>query len=61
MSGNYRHATADLAGGSDCGAGFTAPRIVAATIGFGTPYVPALEGLDTFTGTVLHAAAYRDL
>jgi len=37
-----------------------ARAVVAATGGFGTPYRPALPGLDSFTGTVLHAADYRE-
>jgi putative flavoprotein involved in K+ transport len=36
-----------------------ARTVVAATGGFTNPHVPALPGLDTFTGTVLHASAYR--
>jgi putative flavoprotein involved in K+ transport len=36
------------------------PLVVAAGGGFATPYRPALPGLATFTGTVLHAADYRD-
>ena len=36
-----------------------APLVVAASGGFGTPYRPALPGLDTFTGTVLHSSQYR--
>ncbi|MBB5805669.1 putative flavoprotein involved in K+ transport [Saccharothrix ecbatanensis] len=38
----------------------TARRVIAATGGFGAPYRPALPGLDTFTGSVVHAAEYRD-
>ncbi|QLH25321.1 NAD(P)/FAD-dependent oxidoreductase [Streptomyces sp. Rer75] len=34
--------------------------VVAATGGFGRPNQPALEGLESFTGTVLHVAQYRD-
>src|SRR5687768_428814 len=34
-------------------------RLVAASGGFGAPYRPALPGLDTFAGHVLHAAEYR--
>jgi putative flavoprotein involved in K+ transport len=37
-----------------------ADRVIAATGGFGTPYRPALPGLDRFTGSVVHAAEYRD-
>ncbi|RSM47532.1 FAD-dependent oxidoreductase [Actinoplanes sp. ATCC 53533] len=34
--------------------------VVAASGGFGAPYRPPLPGLDGFTGTVLHAADYRE-
>ncbi|MBB3038009.1 flavin-containing monooxygenase [Hoyosella altamirensis] len=44
---------------TDTGASFTAPRIIAATGGFGTPHIPDIEGLNTFTGAVVHAADYR--
>jgi putative flavoprotein involved in K+ transport len=37
-----------------------ARSVVAATGGFGSPYRPALPGLDDFTGTVLHSAQYRN-
>jgi putative flavoprotein involved in K+ transport len=37
-----------------------ARRVVAATGSFGRPYTPALPGLERFTGTVLHAAQYRE-
>jgi putative flavoprotein involved in K+ transport len=37
----------------------TAPIMIAASGAFGQPYRPALPGLDTFTGTVLHSADYR--
>ncbi|MEU7901593.1 NAD(P)/FAD-dependent oxidoreductase [Actinoplanes sp. NPDC049118] len=36
-----------------------ARMVVAASGGFSRPYRPALPGLDTFTGTVLHSAQYR--
>lgn len=36
-----------------------APRLIVATGAFGAPHRPALPGLDTFTGTVLHSADYR--
>jgi putative flavoprotein involved in K+ transport len=36
-----------------------ARSVVAASGSFSNPYRPALPGLDTFTGTVLHSAAYR--
>jgi putative flavoprotein involved in K+ transport len=48
----FRVTTAD-------GTSFAAPIVIAATGGFGNPYRPALSGLDTFSGTVLHAAQYR--
>ncbi len=35
-----------------------ARRVIAASGGFGRPYRPALPGLDTFTGSVVHAADY---
>ena len=41
------------------GPAVTARTVVAATGGFGRPYRPALPGLDTFTGTVLHSSEYR--
>ncbi|NRQ35499.1 NAD(P)/FAD-dependent oxidoreductase [Nonomuraea sp. NN258] len=37
----------------------TVPALIAATGSFGRPHLPALPGLDTFTGPVLHAAGYR--
>ncbi|GIF07344.1 hypothetical protein Asi03nite_48820 [Actinoplanes siamensis] len=37
-----------------------APVVVAASGGFGTPMWPALPGLDSFSGRVLHAAQYRN-
>ncbi|MET8148818.1 flavin-containing monooxygenase [Actinoplanes sp. NPDC049668] len=36
-----------------------ARMVVAASGGFSRPYRPALPGLDTFTGTVLHSSQYR--
>ncbi|MEU1861800.1 flavin-containing monooxygenase [Streptomyces gardneri] len=36
-----------------------ARAVVTATGGFGRPNRPALPGLDTFTGTVLHVSEYR--
>jgi putative flavoprotein involved in K+ transport len=36
-----------------------ARTVVAATGGFANPYRPALPGLGSFTGTVLHAAEYQ--
>lgn len=41
------------------GAEFTGARLVAATGEFSRPHRPWLPGLDTFSGTVLHAAEYR--
>ncbi|MCX5501079.1 NAD(P)/FAD-dependent oxidoreductase [Streptomyces sp. NBC_00053] len=45
-----------LADGSQLGA----RAVVAASGGFGCPSRPALPGLESFTGTVLHAAHYRN-
>lgn len=50
------HFTARLA----AGAALAARSVVAATGGFSRPYRPALPGLDRFTGTLMHAADYRD-
>lgn len=36
-----------------------ARAVIAATCAFGSPYTPALPGLDEFAGTVMHAADYR--
>jgi putative flavoprotein involved in K+ transport len=36
------------------------PVVVAASGAFGQPHRPALPGLETFTGTVLHSADYRE-
>ncbi|MGW7531696.1 flavin-containing monooxygenase [Amycolatopsis sp. NPDC054798] len=47
---------ARLADGTD----LHAPILVAATGAFGRPYRPALPGLDTFTGTLLHTTDYRE-
>lgn len=41
------------------GARFEGRALVAATGGFSRPRVPALPGLDSFTGRVLHSAEYR--
>lgn len=38
----------------------TASVVIAASGAFGRPYRPDLPGLDSFTGTVLHAADYRE-
>jgi putative flavoprotein involved in K+ transport len=42
------------------GEGVRAPAVVAASGGFGFPFRPALSGLESFTGRVLHAAEYRN-
>ncbi|MFF1306546.1 flavin-containing monooxygenase [Streptomyces sp. NPDC058307] len=42
------------------GARMAARAVVAASGTFGHPYRPALPGLEEFTGTVLHAAQYRN-
>ncbi|MFC4852659.1 flavin-containing monooxygenase [Actinophytocola glycyrrhizae] len=42
------------------GTELTTPLVVAASGAFGQPHRPALPGLDSFTGTVLHAADYRE-
>ncbi|MFC8042827.1 flavin-containing monooxygenase [Nocardia sp. NPDC057353] len=39
---------------------FTAPRLVAATGGFGNPNRPALPGQELFAGRLIHAADYRN-
>ncbi|WP_410582676.1 flavin-containing monooxygenase [Amycolatopsis sp. lyj-108] len=41
-------------------ASLTAPMVIAASGGFTRPYRPALPGLDTFTGNVLHSGEYRN-
>jgi putative flavoprotein involved in K+ transport len=41
------------------GTRFRTPALVAATGGFSRPHRPALPGMDTFTGTVLHSSEYR--
>ncbi|SDQ73214.1 flavin-containing monooxygenase [Thermostaphylospora chromogena] len=38
---------------------FIAPMVIAATGAFSRPHRPALPGLDSFPGTVLHSADYR--
>jgi putative flavoprotein involved in K+ transport len=50
------HFTVEVADGTTV----TARLAVAASGGFGEPHRPALPGLDTFTGTVLHSADYRE-
>lgn len=42
------------------GTELTAPIVIAASGAFSTPHRPALPGLDSFTGTVLHSADYRE-
>jgi putative flavoprotein involved in K+ transport len=42
------------------GTSITAPIVIAASGAFGEPHRPALPGLDTFTGTVLHSADYHE-
>lgn len=42
------------------GTELTTTIVIAASGGFGQPHRPPLPGLDTFTGTVLHAADYRE-
>ncbi|WP_228838999.1 flavin-containing monooxygenase [Nocardia amamiensis] len=44
---------------TDTATTFTAPRLIAATGGFGTPHIPTLPGQDSFTGKLLHASRYR--
>ncbi|MFF3327450.1 flavin-containing monooxygenase [Streptomyces sp. NPDC002889] len=41
------------------GSHLAARAVVAATGGFGSPNRPALPGLDSFTGTLLHVTDYR--
>jgi putative flavoprotein involved in K+ transport len=45
---------------AETSAGLTvrAPRLIAATGGFGSPHRPRLPGLRTYSGTVLHSAEY---
>lgn len=38
----------------------TTPRLIAATGSFAHPHRPVLAGQETFTGQILHAAAYRN-
>ncbi|WP_411150656.1 flavin-containing monooxygenase [Streptomyces sp. A30] len=47
--------TLDLEGGGQ----LAARAVIAATGTFGRPHAPDLPGLETYTGTVLHAADYR--
>lgn len=41
------------------GAEFRAPRMVIATGSFGNPWTPAIPGMETFAGRILHSADYR--
>ncbi|MGI5217666.1 flavin-containing monooxygenase [Nocardia sp. CA-290969] len=41
------------------GAVFTAPRVIAATGSFDSPFLPAVPGRDEFEGRLLHAGEYR--
>jgi cation diffusion facilitator CzcD-associated flavoprotein CzcO len=56
------HFTIDIAEGTT----LTTPIVIAASAAsaasgaFGQPHRPDLPGLDTFTGTVLHSADYRE-
>jgi putative flavoprotein involved in K+ transport len=43
-----------------CGKSFTTKKVIAATGGFNRPHRPDLSGLPDYTGTVLHAAEYRN-
>lgn len=61
---NHRVLTVDHDGRAftaqtDTGTAFTAPRLIAATGGFGSPHLPDLAGRGTFTGKVQHASDYR--
>ncbi|CBG69489.1 putative oxidoreductase [Streptomyces scabiei 87.22] len=44
----------------ESGGHLAARAVIAASGSFGRPHRPALPGLDSFTGRVLHAADYRD-
>lgn len=41
------------------GGEFSAPRVVIATGSFGKPWTPAIPGMETFRGGILHSADYR--
>lgn len=41
------------------GVRLSAPRVVSATGGFGSPHRPRLPGLDSFRGRLLHSGEYR--
>ncbi|KAA8890429.1 NAD(P)/FAD-dependent oxidoreductase [Nocardia colli] len=53
------HEGARFTAHSSTGDAYTAPRLIAATGGFGTPNLPNLPGQDVFTGKILHASQYR--
>ncbi|GGL50085.1 oxidoreductase [Planomonospora parontospora subsp. antibiotica] len=42
------------------GTALSAPSVIAASGSFGNPHLPLLPGQETFTGQILHAAAYRN-
>ena len=46
--------------GLEDGAELTTPLVIAASGAFGQPHRPDLPGLESFTGTVLHSADYRE-
>ena len=57
---SVRHADGDgLTVTTNRGDELTSDLVVAATGGFGTPYVPAIPGLASFDGPVTHTADYR--
>ncbi|GAT71040.1 FAD-dependent oxidoreductase [Planomonospora sphaerica] len=41
------------------GTALPAPSVIAASGSFGNPHLPLLPGQETFTGQILHAAAYQ--
>ena len=45
---------------TDNGSELTAELVIAATGGFGRPFIPTLPGRDDFTGQVMHAGHYRE-
>ena len=49
----------DLLVESASGLTVRSPLVIAATGSFGSPHRPALAGLDTFNGSVIHASEYR--
>ena len=52
-AGTYTVSAAD-------GSEVSAALVIAATGGFGRPHIPALPGLDTFTGEIIHVSQYRE-